>query len=106
MIRVEFPEHQRVPVGFQISGHAGAGSAGNDIVCAAVSSAAYMTANTVTEILRVQPEEIEVREGFLRFIVPLSDADSCETVLRGLVLHLNSLAEQYPKNIHISFTEV
>ena len=38
-------------VGFSIDGHAGFGEAGTDIVCAAVSSAAYMTVNTITEVL-------------------------------------------------------
>ena len=51
MIQVEFSVHDHAPVGFCISGHAGAGSAGRDIVCAAVSSAAYMAANTLTDVI-------------------------------------------------------
>ena len=46
MIRAVFFEGENGR-GFEISGHAG-GSAGRDIVCAAVSSAVYMAANTVT----------------------------------------------------------
>ena len=37
-------------VGFVMEGHAGYADPGEDIVCAAVSSVAYMTANTITEI--------------------------------------------------------
>ena len=56
MIQVEFSVHDHAPVGFCISGHAGAGSAGRDIVCAAVSSAAYMAANTLTDVVGAQPD--------------------------------------------------
>ena len=38
-------------VGFSVSGHAGYADAGEDIVCAAVSSAVQLTANGITEIL-------------------------------------------------------
>lgn len=105
MIRVVFSTDHGDPGGFRISGHAGAGSEGSDIVCAAVSSAAYMTANTITDILRVQPE-IEVHDGVLGVFVAKADRASCDAILRGLMLHLTALAGQYPKNIHISFTEV
>ena len=36
MIRVTVYEHKKVPYGIALQGHAGAGSEGNDIVCAAV----------------------------------------------------------------------
>ena len=39
-------------VGFVMEGHAGYADPGEDIVCAAVSSVAYMTANTITEIIK------------------------------------------------------
>ena len=51
--------------GFEISGHAG-GNAGRDIVCAAVSSAVYMAANTVTEIIKVRAD-ISEQDGYLKF---------------------------------------
>ena len=35
-------------VGFVMEGHAGYADPGEDSVCAAVSSVAYMTANTIT----------------------------------------------------------
>ncbi len=53
MICAEFFRKNGSPVGFRISGHSGASEAGTDIVCAAVSSAAYLTANTVTDIMNV-----------------------------------------------------
>ena len=40
--------------GFTLDGHSGAGEAGTDIICAAVSSAAYLIANTLTEVMGCQ----------------------------------------------------
>lgn len=105
MIRVVFTQHHGNPAGFELRGHAGAGSAGNDIVCAAVSSAVYMTANTVTEILGVEAE-IQERNGYMKVIIPEDAQEHCKTVMDGLKLHLTALAGQYPRNIHISFAEV
>ena len=100
-----FTDRQKNLLGFRSSGHSGAGSAGNDIVCAAVSSSVYLTANTVTEILGVEAS-IQVEDGLMVFKVSPADAPACATLLLGLRLHLTALREQYPKNIVISNTEV
>lgn len=87
---------------FTVKGHAGAGTAGNDIVCAAVSSAAYMAANTVTEILGVEAQA-QVEDGYLRF--SFSGSKAASDVIRGLKLHLEELASEYPDRIKVT-TEV
>jgi len=51
MTRIKFFESGGVITGFELEGHAGAGLYGNDIVCAALSSAVLMAANTITEII-------------------------------------------------------
>ena len=44
MIRAEFfADAQGTLLGFSVTGHAGLAESGEDILCAAVSSAAYMT---------------------------------------------------------------
>ena len=105
MIRVRFQTVQDRLCGFRISGHAGAGAAGEDIVCAAVSSAAYMTANTITEILQI-PARILVRNGHMRLRISPDRADECQEILAGLRLHLQALQEQYPTGIQLMNTEV
>ena len=79
MIRAEFVLNGNLLCGFQISGHAG-GVKGTDVVCAAVSSAAFLTANTITEILGIAAE-IECAEGMLSCRVSESDAHKCMAVL-------------------------
>ena len=49
MIQVIFTVKDNDICGFEISGHSDYAEEGSDIVCAAVSSAALMTANTITE---------------------------------------------------------
>ena len=104
MIRVRFHTADDAIVGFTLDGHAGAGVSGQDIVCAAVSSAAYMTANTVTEIIGATAD-VTVDDGYMR--VMLTDKiDGCQDILSGFRLHLEALQEQYPNRVHLMNTEV
>lgn len=89
--------------GFELSGHAGSSVYGSDIVCAAVSSAAYMAANTVTEVLSVEADA-EVRDGYMKFSFN-SGSSVAEAVLDGLELHLRELEKEYPKKLKV-ITEV
>ncbi len=67
--------------------------------CAAVSSAAYMAANTLTEIAGI-PCDITERDGFMQLTVK-AGSDSAQIILRGLKLHLEELCKQYPKHISV-----
>lgn len=97
MTKVVFYEKDEKLQGFLIKDHSGYDDEGYDIVCASVSSAAYMTANTLTEIVGAKAE-IEVREAYFRFI--LTDKFSeAENHLKGLKLHLESLAQDYSQYI-------
>ena len=99
MIRVSFSERDGALCGFTMKGHAGAADCGHDIVCAAVSSAAYMAANTLTEICRCGAVA-EAEEGYMR--VTVEDTASAADILNGLRLHLDGLREQYPDCIKIT----
>lgn len=92
-------------VGFSVRGHAGYGEAGTDIVCAAVSSAAYLVANTVTEILHADAIAF-ASEGRMELQMNRRDASMCRDLLAGFKLHLLGLEEQYPENIRVSYLEV
>ena len=104
MIRVRFHTAKDTILGFTLDGHAGAGVRGEDIVCAAVSSAAYMTANTVLEIIGAQAD-VTVRDGYMSLTLTDKIAD-CQDILSGFRLHLEALQDQYPKRVHLMNTEV
>ena len=101
MIRVKFFVGNRQLKGFQISGHADFAENGEDIVCASVSSAAYMAANTVTDIIRADAEAA-ADDGAMTLLVK-EPCERTETVLKGLELHLKELSKQYPENIKIIY---
>ena len=92
-------------LGFHVHGHSGYAEQGEDIVCAAVSSAVIMTINTVTEIMHIKAKE-SGENGEASLIVPEKDAGACQSILRGLRLHLLELEKQYGEFITIKFTEV
>lgn len=100
MIKVNFFTSDNAIESFEISGHSGSAQAGSDIICSAVSSAAYMAANTITEIIGCEADA-DVSDGFMSFRVKskLSDA---QQILEGLKLHLNALAADYPDNIKVT----
>ena len=104
MIRVRFKTAGGLICGFTLSGHAGAGVRGEDIVCAAVSSAAYMAANTVIEIIGATAD-ITVDDGYMQVMLTDKIAD-CQDILSGFQLHLQAMQEQYPKRVHLMNTEV
>ena len=87
-------------ISFEVSGHSGAGEYGTDIVCSAVSSAIYMAANTIIEIMKLSPEA-EVRDGYFRFTMNVDDARKSKTITDGLYLHLSELQGQYPNNLKL-----
>ena len=101
MIRVKFFIGNNRLTGFEISGHAMYAESGSDVVCAAVSSAAYMTANTVTEIIGAKAFA-SVGEAKMRLTVNEAN-ELTETVLKGFRLHVSELSKQYPENIRVIY---
>lgn len=86
---------------FTVKGHSGSAKAGEDIICAAVSSAVYMAANTLTEVLGLSPEITE-RDGFLSVTLKsVAEAKAASPVIEGLYLHMTGLEEQYSEFIHV-----
>ncbi|MBR2406109.1 MAG: ribosomal-processing cysteine protease Prp [Clostridia bacterium] len=91
--------------GFEIQGHAGYAEQGRDIVCAAVSSAAYLTANTLTEVCGCRAK-VQENEGRLSVVVSSGEEEAAQIPLKGLQLHLEGLCAQYSTYIQLQLTEV
>ncbi|ARP50109.1 MULTISPECIES: ribosomal-processing cysteine protease Prp [Caproicibacterium] len=92
-------------IGFSFRGHANDAESGNSIVCAAVSSAAYLTANGITDVLHV-PARVSEQDGLLTVQVSNTAAQQCGPLLESLRLHIIGLKEQYPKQICMRNKEV
>ena len=94
MITVNFFEGKK---GFRISGHSGYSHQGSDIVCSSVSSAVYLVANTVTDIIGAEAD-IKVEDGFMELKIR-EVSHGTDILIDGLRLHLTQLSEQYPQYV-------
>lgn len=92
-------------LGFHISGHSGYSEEGEDIVCAAVSSAVYLVINTITDIMHIDAD-ISIDDADVVLRILSKHAVACRDILQGLKLHLLSLEEQYQNFIIVKYTEV
>ncbi|MBO7178785.1 MAG: ribosomal-processing cysteine protease Prp [Clostridia bacterium] len=95
MTKATFYFDGNVPYSFLITGHSGFAEEGEDIVCASISSAAYMVANTITEVLKVNAK-IEVSDGRMKLTVNKEQRHITKDILLGLKIHFDGLHEQYP----------
>lgn len=102
MTTVKFIYQNKKPIGFEISGHAtsSAKDTQGKIVCSAVSSSAYMAANTITEVINANCD-VFADDGIMRLKL-LQDSPESEKILQGLQLHLTELSKQYKNFITIS----
>lgn len=103
MTIARFRVHDSSIVGFTIQGHSGYAKAGEDIVCSAVSSAAYLTINTLVDIFS-QEAKIDCRDGFMSFYLN-KGSQTAGDILEGLRQHLSALSEQYPQFLKV-YSEV
>lgn len=88
----------KIFLGFEISGHAGFGTAvsekdGNDIVCAAVSSCTMLVCNAITENFGADAD-VEVGEN--RIALRLKErSDSAAKLISAFYEHLKVISEEY-----------
>ncbi len=100
MINIRFLRQGEELTGFVISGHSYSAASGSDIICASVSSAAYMTANTITDILMLKPS-LEEKDGYLSLQLKSEEVNTARGILKGFEIHIKELEKQYPDYIKI-----
>jgi uncharacterized protein YsxB (DUF464 family) len=105
MLRAEFEQSNQGFQSVKISGHAGFAGAGEDIVCAAVTSAFQLVANGITEIVQ-DSADIRISGDTAGIRLPAAPSKAAEAFLAALHLHLALLREQYPEHIMIIISEV
>lgn len=105
MVRIQFFQQEKQLCGCTFSGHAGFAESGEDIVCASISSAVQLTANTLTEIFHINAD-IAVSENSITIKLPECCSEDGIKILEGLKLQAELLKNDYPKFIQIKHTEV
>ena len=85
--------------GFEISGHAGYGTAGNDIVCAAVSSCTMLVCNCITENFGAKAK-VDVGEN--RIVLRIEEPNEAAVkLLSAFYEHLETISEDH-KNVKLT----
>lgn len=105
MVRVEVA---RSPEGrvtrFTVSGHAGFGYKGRDVVCAAVSALTQAAVLGLEEVVGLKPE-VYIKRGYLSCSLPegLGEEASrrAQDVLETMVVGLKSLAVAHPRFVQV-----
>lgn len=104
MTTVEFFTEGESITGFSCKGHSGYAPSGEDIVCAAVTSAIRLCECTVNDVLGLGAK-VKVTDDKIAFSlpkeVPSEDANACQAVLAALMLYLSELKDEYPENIEV-----
>lgn len=92
-------------LGFHITGHAGFSDFGSDVACASVSSAVMLTANTITDVFKINAK-VEVNENEI-LLKLLEDKDgNGDKLLLGLLMQMDLLSDEFPGAIKIVTKQV
>ncbi len=89
---------------YSVSGHAGAGEAGYDIVCSAVSALTQAPLIGLERYLKLKPQYTVDEESGI-FTLKLDRADSnTQAILETMVLALQSVERQFPQYVKVKDT--
>ena len=91
-------------VSFQIEGHSGLAEAGEDVLCAAVTSAVRLTECAVNDVLGLEASvKVKPDKALISLRLPgglgQQSESTCQTLLTGLMVYFTQLQEEYPENI-------
>ena len=90
--------------GFEMQGHSGYAPRGEDIVCAALTSAVRLIECAVNDVLgleagvKVKPEKALISLKLPKGLGQTNES-TCQTLLAGLMVYFTQLQEEYPDNI-------
>ena len=90
--------------GFSVSGHSGLAESGEDILCAAVTSAVRLTECAINDVLGLEAAvKVSDRDAKISLKLPRNlegEADSvCQTILAAMMVYFVQLQEEYPEHI-------
>ena len=105
MIHAEFTKTEGKLTAFSLRGHAGYDEYGKDIACASVTSAVQLTANAITEVLKVRAD-VKVLDNQIKLKLPDDSPEQAQSFMEALLLHLNILSEDFEGAILVKVSEV
>lgn len=106
MTTVTFLTEERRIIGFDAVGHSGYGEAGEDIVCAAITSAVRLVNATINDVMGLCAS-VKVNEDTATIALRLPGSlgqtaeSTCQNLLAGLMVYLTELHDEYPEHIEV-----
>lgn len=106
MTTVTFLTEERRIIGFDAVGHSGYGEAGEDIVCAAITSAVRLVNATINDVMGLCAS-VKVNEDTAAISLRLPGGlgqtaeSTCQNLLAGLMVYLTELHDEYPEHIEV-----
>ena len=106
MTTVTFLTEESRIIGFDAKGHSGDAEEGEDIVCAAVTSAVRLVEATVNDVMglcasvKVDQETAAISLRLPGGLAPTAES-TCQNLMTGLMVYLAQLHDEYPENIEV-----
>ncbi|MBQ2738830.1 MAG: ribosomal-processing cysteine protease Prp [Oscillibacter sp.] len=106
MTTVTFHTEGNRIIGFDSFGHSGYAEAGEDIVCAAITSAIRLVDATINDVMglaasvKVKEEEALISLRLPGGLAPTAES-TCQSLLTGLMVYFAQLHDEYPENIEV-----
>ena len=98
-----YSEGSRI-TGFSVEGHSGFANEGEDILCAAITSAVRLAECAINDILGLEAS-VKVREKDASISLKLpgslgqTNESTCQTLLTALMVYFTELTEEYPDHL-------
>ena len=97
--------------GFTVQGHSGLADPGEDVLCAAVTSAVRLAECAVNDVLGLEAAvKVKEKDASISLKLPgglgQTNESTCQTLLTALMVYCVQLHEEYPENIIVLDMEV
>lgn len=97
-------------LGFRVSGHAGAGTEGNDVVCAAISAVAYTILGSLEQLAKVDISSAKISDGYMEFRLsgdyPEGTPDVVSCIFATMEVGFQQIVGSYGQYARIEYEEV
>ena len=92
--------------GFTVEGHSGFADEGEDILCAAITSAVRLAECAINDVLGLEASvKVKQKDASISLKLPGSlgqtNESTCQTLLTAFMVYCTELNEEYPDNISV-----
>ena len=111
MIEVTFYSEGSRLTGFTVHGHSGLADPGEDVLCAALTSAVRLAECAANDVLGLEAAvKVKEKDASISLKLPgglgQTNESTCQTLLTALMVYCVQLHEEYPENIIVLDMEV